>query len=380
MASYLRIFISFSQTFLCRLSDVIQLRRGLLEAATFYHYFAVRRRRRSSSPHSRHRKKKHKHSNKEFLNHPSLSDASTSQAELAPPPEPPEIPEHPRFNVDVEAIEHLLIPPSDPRQVKVVTWLLCQSPPLRKMPAIGQLMRRMAQLEDGRVALIILLVAEQKRTHATRFEERADPFKEVLREFSNVMCERANVNFMDSPGHHHRNLFAVPKELPKWRTQSMELYGGSYEERRFETVEGCPRLFLLHLLSWVEVLARAVCSERGYEFDSSSSEGDEEDFRQRLSPKVDSITKQLEHLIPPMELQKIMGNLDSQLRPSHRMLRALQGRYEAYMEAYAKRKLRGFVHELMYSSIINAVLTDDEQTQNDCTKVLRDKVGECMLS
>jgi len=203
----------------------------------------------------------------------------------------------------------------------------------------------MAEKRGGRVALLIVLAAESGlHTSAASSFSDATPFQPLSSLVRAVM--RAPNRPTLSEDKDRRICVSEPgsSRIRSWKQQVVESIGtgdsGGGGGVQYEAVVASPKVLVLHLQSWVEVMDRAILEECW----GGSNSG-------AVYPKVSSIMRQFAGLFDSRTLRTIRGLMHEDQRPDREELRALQSRFEAAMRSLFAHRLDAFVHELFYCGV-----------------------------
>jgi hypothetical protein len=184
-----------------------------------------------------------------------------------------------RFYSDVDAVEKLLQRGCDPQsldepQINFVVWVLGKPPSDIELSKAENIFRLQAAAR-GRVALLIILASEFRYDLDTKkedvIEKMANPFKHFIKRYKTIVSEYTED--YEEEGHAASFRFngpktvrgAVPKGASMWGKQ---LEGLSVKKRRSiagdnepDQLPCAPRLKLVQLVSWAEVMAKSFVKE-----------------------------------------------------------------------------------------------------------------------
>ena len=184
-----------------------------------------------------------------------------------------------RFYSDIDAVEGLLRRECNPQsldepQINFVVWVLGKPPSDSELPKAENIFRLQAAAR-GRVALLIILASEFRYDLDTKkedvIEKMANPFKHFIKRYNAVVSEYTEEE--EEEGHSASFRFNGPKAacgaLPKGASMwGKQLQGLSVKKRKSivgdnepDELPAAPRLKLLQLVSWAEVMAKSFVKE-----------------------------------------------------------------------------------------------------------------------
>ena len=327
-----------------------------------------------------------------------------------------------QYNIDMLALRHLLSNPQiSDKKVRIVTWILGRHSAIlnnNNCLELTAIVNHMLSRRGGTTALLIICAAEnnggddevesdgeiringlfhRQKTllNAKRTASRAEPFRKFLLEFSRIFKKfyrvpvRADVD--SNVSLRCNDHLKGSGDIPWWNQQILESEDERDSALIFETAVAAPRLFLIHIVSWIEIMSRAYLAEfddlstktdnisideyprSHHEIDSFYCREDEDELgTKEISPKLGSIRNQVEKILPEdicrlvfsdvlSEDKKLSGSsgkahvMKWSERPTHRQLKLIKERFIRCNLERAQRRIDAFVHEVLHSGVMQAL-------------------------
>ena len=269
------------------------------------------------------------------------------------------------YCVDLEALDLLLTHAPGPKQIKLVVWVLGRSPSSDVVQASATVLEKMAARTGGRTALLILLthqktddeeLQEEYCNSVTRWERLSQRYLEFLAMFAKLLKSQREANNEDRGDRTDEDGLS---------SEELLIYSGQLLEEKgmngamiYREIRARPRLLLLHLLSWEEVLAKAMLEEVARS----------ERSRKETSPMTESIRIVLveRYNMPDRLVKRIFEGVVKMdnYRPTAEQLRKLQERFFVQAKTWYEYKIKTFMCDLFYSSIVESKQNQEQSSGN----------------
>lgn len=280
--------------------------------------------------------------------------------------------QHP--NNDTEALAHLIDTFQDPKQVRLVVWVLGKYPHHSNTIAsqLSVIMDDMARRETGRVGLLIIADAsyseienfnrgggsgaQGSRNRHLHFSKFLDLFAECPKiedEVTKVMQRKKLGQSKVVAGSDG------PDPCLIWSHQTVRRLND-----RDKTIYDCveiarrPRLSVLHNVTWEELLDEAYAMDAASGVEHLSSGSGAVDSESDL-PTINAFILTLTQHLPPRYVRKVMrvchpDHLSENERDSpvnSGQLKAIKETYEHIKELWMRRRIRSFITDLMFDCV-----------------------------